>query len=315
MSTSEVFGAEVVAAVKRGCHLFLECDNGQKIDIPLCDACVNSCGALNDNKFEIVSKGISYVFDPDDGVLDQATAEDYVVSCSCGTVGEGTSVVLDELLAVITVLSEGIAEILLCLQEIKSQTTEPAKNWQPVEQWVSDETSLLCGVRVVLCLLDGVEDGKCYFYDPGTKTYKELPVGILTTPYKPSGDKVCAEAQAGPIELLPGATTIADIVAANLPDPFDFNGTLVPVTADDVSNVVVTPKACGTLNSNGDEITSDFVLIDGIAASQHVDDEDGGVTGTTAVEVPEGGCSVVTLCFKGCLGKQELAALSKREEG
>ena len=184
------------------------------------------------------------------------------------------------------------------------------KQFVPKQLWVADPASPFCDQQIFMCVVRGVPDGQHYVCNgDATNPLEELPVGILTTPYQPSGDKVCAETQAGPVELLPGATTVADIVAANLPADFDFSGTAVPVTTDDVSNITITPKACGTQNSAGEEVTIDFVNIDGIAASQHVDDQEGGVNGATAVEVPAGGCAVVTLCFKSCLSKQEIAAL------
>jgi len=214
-------------------------------------------------------------------------------------------------------------DILLCLQEIKELLgggeegpTEGPLTKQIVfaQKWVADESSPFCGEPIFVCLSGIATDGNQYICPTDSSEQPNLEiltVGTLTTPYQPSGDKVCAEAQVGPVELAAGATTVGDIVAANLPADFDFNGTAVPVTADDVSSITISPKACGTLDSAGTEVTIDYVNIDGIAASMHVDDEEGGVNAATAVEVPAGGCSVVSLCFKSCLSKQEIAALAE----
>ena len=182
-----------------------------------------------------------------------------------------------------------------------------------LNQWVENQDSEFCGEPIFQCVVNGVPVGKCFiFTGDESKTTLEIPVGVTTTPYQPSGDKQCKEAQIGPFELLPGATDVgtivADALAAN-PINFDFGGPIVPVTADDIDDVKIIPKKCGTQNSAGDEINADFVNINGIAASYHHDDANGGIDATTEVEVPETGCSVVTLCFKNCLGKQEIAAL------
>ncbi len=150
------------------------------------------------------------------------------------------------------------------------------------------------------------------FYNCDTNTYEEPPMGIQTTPYKPTTDKTCAEAQFAAYELTPGATDVgtivADILAAN-PQVFTVNGSEVPVTAEDIDFIKITPKACGTQTSAGEEVTLDFVNINGSAAENFVDLSDGGVAATTQVEVPAGGCALVDVCFKKCWSKEELAEL------
>lgn len=359
MKTKDFFGAGVVAFELKGCHLFLVCENGQRTDVNLCEAKVNSCGPVADNKFEILANGTSYVFDESEehnpSGLTQVAMEGMVGECSCGGGDAATAEALAEVVALLEAIINQQALGAASLEQVGC-VTEGEGKFAPVtaivlakenedgsisfvsigtdgtiidpyegpitlktggsqlvfkQLWVADPESEYCHQPIYMCLAGGIPDGEQYVCTGGR--IEELPVGILTTPYQPSGDKICAEAQAGPIELLTGETTVGDIVAANLPAGFDFNGTVVPVTADDVSSITIIPKACGTLDSAGTEVTIDYVNIDGIAASMHVDDEEGGVNAATAVEVPAGGCSVVSLCFKSCLSKQELAGLTKRE--
>lgn len=178
--------------------------------------------------------------------------------------------------------------------------------YTPVDLWVDDQESPLCGYRVYIC------DGEKFILNPTTCEYELLPMGIQTTPYQPTGDDVCREAQYGAYELTAGATDVAtlvaDILAAN-PLTYDLNGVAVPVEAADVNYIKITPKACGTFNSAGDEVLVDFIDVNGVAASNFIDPSDGGVDGATAIEVPVGGCAVVDVCFKKCWTKQEVAAI------
>lgn len=150
------------------------------------------------------------------------------------------------------------------------------------------------------------------YFNSATSTYEILPMGIQTTPYQPAQSKICATAQVAAFELVTGgydvATIVADILAAN-PLMFDVAGNAVAVTADDVNFVKVEPKACGTLTSAGVEVEIDYINVNGNAASNFVDLEDGGVEGATKIEVPAGGCAIVDVCFGKCWSKQEVAAL------
>ena len=184
------------------------------------------------------------------------------------------------------------------------------KQYRPVDLWVADPESPFCDYRVYEC------DGEKFIYNPNPPIcdYEKIPMGTITTPYKPTGEDVCDDAQTGPINLPAGATTVADIIAANLEGlTFDFNGTEVPVTADDIESIKITPKPCGALDPDGVKVTADWVVVNEVNASNYIDVPEGGVDGTVAIEVPEGGCSIAELCFKKCLSKQEIAALGGKE--
>lgn len=150
------------------------------------------------------------------------------------------------------------------------------------------------------------------YFNPATSKYEALPMGIQTTPYQPAQSKICASAQVAAYELLPGSTTVGAIVAAVLaatPLTFDVAGKAVAVTAEDVNFIKIQPKACETLTSTGDEVTIDYINVNGNAAGNFVDLEEGGVEASTAIEVPVGACAIVDVCFGKCWSKQEVSAL------
>ena len=187
-----------------------------------------------------------------------------------------------------------------------TECVECNKQYNPIDQWVSDPTSEFCDYRVYEC------DGEKFIFNPITCEYENIPMGTITTPYQPTGEDVCDDAQTGPFNLLVGATTVGDIVAGQLAGlVFDLNGTEVPVTAEDVESIKITPKPCGALDPDGAEVTADWIIVNEVNASNYIDVPEGGVDLDVAVEVPAGGCAVAEICFKSCLSKQEIAALSK----
>ena len=198
-----------------------------------------------------------------------------------------------------------------CLREPEPQVwpcfvNSPDKTYNKIDLWVSDPESPFCDYRIYEC------EGDKYIYNPTTCEYEILPMGIQTTPYQPTGELVCREAQYGAYELTAGATDVATLVADILgvnPLTYNLNGVTVPVDAADIDYVKITPKACGTFNSAGDEVLVDFIDVNGVAASNFVDLSEGGVDGATAIEIPVGGCAVVDVCFKKCWTKQEVAAI------
>lgn len=184
----------------------------------------------------------------------------------------------------------------------------PTKGLTPTGEYIGEGE--FCGKPTMWCVVNGtVDTTRCFFYNK--PDLLEVPVGTTVVPYQPTdAGTVCATAQIEVAQLAAGtADTVGNLATAQIAAEtlqFDFNGTLVDVTADDLSFVSIVPKPC-----NGDDILEDWIVIDGNNLAAYTDDEEGGVGLDVPVEIPAAGCGLATMCFKKCLSKAELAALAK----
>lgn len=128
--------------------------------------------------------------------------------------------------------------------------------------------------------------------------------------------EVCAMAQVTMLEVIGDGTDqttddlIAAAIAAEAP-AFEFPGKApVAVTAADIDDVLVIAKPCGTTDSAANEVTVDTFSVNGNGGmAKYHDDADGGIDGDATLNIPTGGCVLVSMCFKSCLDKAALAAL------
>lgn len=171
-----------------------------------------------------------------------------------------------------------------------------------------------CGYPTFYRVENGsVVPGQCFVFNDQTCNFQEIPVGTTVVPYTPSIDKQCFSAQVNVAELAAGTSdtvlNLADAQIAALGLTFDVPGKApIPVTSAELVFVSLVPKPCGTQDSAGNDVTIDYVTVDGNDLSAYTDDELGGVS-DAQVDVPAGACSLATMCFKLCLSKQEIAAL------
>lgn len=138
-------------------------------------------------------------------------------------------------------------------------------------------------------------------------------MGANFTAYKPTADnEQCRTAQVTTFEVVPGGYSVADIITAALaadPQNFDFAGTAVAAVPEDAVDFNIVSKSCGDRNFLGDEIVVDYMTVDGNNMVTFNDPADGGVDLDTKIEIPATGCAIVSICFKKCLDKDEIAAL------
>lgn len=147
-------------------------------------------------------------------------------------------------------------------------------------------------------------------------------MGVMTVPYKPTpvaatkfeGQTVFQRVGADAAETLNDVVTaaLALVPAPVLKDPKGVKAD-VAATAEDVCSIRVSPIACDNLDVDGNTVTVDYIYLDGNTNTKTgglIDEEEGGVDLTRALQIPTGAAVDVTICWCKAYEKAEYAALA-----
>jgi hypothetical protein len=178
---------------------------------------------------------------------------------------------------------------------------------------VLDDDNCQTGTILKKCYSDGTEETIL----PDELLLELQNMGATLTPYVPTaGAETCRQAQVTSFEIIgddveqPVSAIIAAAIADAAPE-FTLDAPILPVpaAAEDVYDFNMIVHPCGATDSAGAEVIVDFAVVNGVQVSKYHDGVEGGIDADALVTVPTGGCATVSICFKKCWDKAELAAL------
>jgi hypothetical protein len=213
----------------------------------------------------------------------------------------------------LTSVTSILSEMLTCLEQLKEEeTTKDTVTYTSVP--FQEIGTCIPLVAQIACVDGEIVTPYPLGYIDGTGAFT---MSTSFEPYTPTaGAETCAQAQVSMFELIGDGVdiTVDAVAAAMIADGapvFEFPGKApVAATPADLSNITVIRKPCGATDSADNEVTIDYLTVNGAQIVSYTDDKEGGVDLTATLNVPVGACVLISACFEQCLTKPELAALA-----